>query len=89
MARVLMRSLNKKYDEVHAVIDVNLEIRGARGAFAIGRLARGAFVLRRALASGASLGSAVEAARRNDPGFDPASGLTALFVEQLIVGITS
>jgi multiple sugar transport system ATP-binding protein len=25
MARVLMRSLNKKYDEVHAVIDVNLE----------------------------------------------------------------
>jgi multiple sugar transport system ATP-binding protein len=26
MARVLMRSLNKKYDEVHAVIDVNLEI---------------------------------------------------------------
>src|SRR5215471_5778856 len=27
MARVVMRSLNKKYDEVHAVIDVNLEIR--------------------------------------------------------------
>ena len=27
MARVAMRSLNKKYDEVHAVIDVNLEIR--------------------------------------------------------------
>src|SRR5580698_2113837 len=26
MARVAMRSLNKKYDEVHAVIDVNLEI---------------------------------------------------------------
>ena len=26
MARVVMRSLNKKYDEVHAVIDVNLEI---------------------------------------------------------------
>src|SRR3954466_14505403 len=26
MARVLMRSLNKKYDEVHAVIDVNLDI---------------------------------------------------------------
>src|SRR3954447_5413005 len=26
MARVLMRSLNKKYDEVHAVIDVNLQI---------------------------------------------------------------
>jgi multiple sugar transport system ATP-binding protein len=26
MARVMMRSLNKKYDEVHAVIDVNLEI---------------------------------------------------------------
>ena len=26
MARVLMRSLNKKYDEVHAVNDVNLEI---------------------------------------------------------------
>jgi multiple sugar transport system ATP-binding protein len=25
MARVLMRSLNKKYDEVHAVIDVNLK----------------------------------------------------------------
>jgi multiple sugar transport system ATP-binding protein len=27
MARVAMRSLNKKYDEVHAVIDVNLDIR--------------------------------------------------------------
>src|ERR1044071_9539471 len=27
MARVAMRDLNKKYDEVHAVIDVNLEIR--------------------------------------------------------------
>jgi multiple sugar transport system ATP-binding protein len=27
MARVLLRSLNKKYDEVHAVKDVNLEIR--------------------------------------------------------------
>src|ERR1700726_755961 len=27
MARVAMRGLNKKYDEVHAVIDVNLEIR--------------------------------------------------------------
>ena len=26
MARVVMRSLNKKYDEVHAVIDVNLDI---------------------------------------------------------------
>jgi multiple sugar transport system ATP-binding protein len=26
MARVVMRSLNKKYDDVHAVIDVNLEI---------------------------------------------------------------
>src|SRR5579863_9273026 len=27
MARVAMRSLNKKYDEVHAVIDVNLDIK--------------------------------------------------------------
>src|SRR6201997_59426 len=27
MARVVMRGLNKKYDEVHAVIDVNLDIR--------------------------------------------------------------
>src|SRR6201989_1966185 len=27
MARVLLRNLNKKYDEVHAVKDVNLEIR--------------------------------------------------------------
>src|ERR1700758_5602368 len=27
MARVAMRSLNKKYDDVHAVIDVNLDIR--------------------------------------------------------------
>src|SRR3954453_11026828 len=27
MARVAMRELNKKYDDVHAVIDVNLEIR--------------------------------------------------------------
>src|SRR5712691_5371422 len=27
MANVVMRGLNKKYDEVHAVIDVNLEIR--------------------------------------------------------------
>jgi multiple sugar transport system ATP-binding protein len=26
MAQVVMRSLNKMYDEVHAVIDVNLEI---------------------------------------------------------------
>ena len=27
MAQVVMRSLNKKYDEVHAVKDVNLDIR--------------------------------------------------------------
>src|SRR5215510_12365871 len=27
MARVTMRSLNKKYEEVHAVIDVNLDIK--------------------------------------------------------------
>jgi len=27
MAQVVIRSLNKKYDEVHAVKDVNLEIR--------------------------------------------------------------
>src|SRR6202162_4319648 len=27
MAQVVMRSLNKNYDDVHAVIDVNLEIR--------------------------------------------------------------
>src|SRR4029077_617432 len=27
MARVAMRDLNKKYDEVHGVIDVNLDIR--------------------------------------------------------------
>src|SRR5947208_3875367 len=27
MAEVVMRALNKKYDEVHAVIDVNLDIR--------------------------------------------------------------
>ena len=27
MAQVTMRSLNKKYDEVHAVKDVNLDIR--------------------------------------------------------------
>jgi hypothetical protein len=69
--------------------DVNLEIRGARGAFRIGRLNRGVFVFRRAVAQGSALGAAVEAAEAGDPGFDPAPALTSLFAEGLVTGVAT
>lgn len=66
-------------------LDVNLEIRGARGAFRISRLDRGAFVFRRTLVANAPLGAAMETAQASDPGFDPSAALTTLFSEGLVV----
>src|SRR6202162_1060215 len=41
MAQVVMRSLNKKYDEVHAVKDVNLDIRDKEFVVLVGPSGRG------------------------------------------------
>ncbi len=63
---------------------VLLEVRGARGAFRIQRLAEGAYAFRAALNDGAPLGVALEAAANRDPSFDPGAALAALFAENLV-----
>jgi hypothetical protein len=70
-------------------MDVNLEIRGARGAFRIGRLDRGTFIFRQSLAADALLAASVEAAGAGDPGFDPSSALQSLFADGLVTGVSS
>lgn len=55
--------------------EVWLEIRGVRGSLRFDRLARGDFVFRQAIASGAALGVAAERALASDPHFDIADGL--------------
>jgi hypothetical protein len=63
---------------------VCLEVRGARGDVRFPRLPFGDFCFRRALASGTSLGAAVEQAALASDSFDPAPGLAALFASSLV-----
>jgi hypothetical protein len=64
--------------------DVCLQIRGARGAFDIRRIAAGDFVFRHAISSGQSIGDAAERALDATGTFDPGRGLASLLSEGLI-----
>jgi len=66
---------------------VRLEIRGARGAFSINRLESGAFAFRSALARGATIGAAADAAVEAAAQFDAGAALAALFAERLVTAI--
>ena len=66
---------------------VSLEIRGARGAFAITRLDAGPFAFRQMIADGASIGSAAEQAAAADPAFDAGAALAAMLAAGLITAI--
>ncbi|MFO1185770.1 MAG: DNA-binding domain-containing protein [Bauldia sp.] len=66
---------------------VALEVQGARGVYRIDRLAAGPFAFRRALADGATLGAAAEAAFGADGAFDPGAALQALFADGLVAGL--
>ncbi len=70
-------------------LPVALEVRGARGAFGIGRLDRATFAFRAALCAGATLGAAIETAHAADPEFDVPTALGALFATGLVADILS
>jgi hypothetical protein len=61
------------------------ELRGARGRFTMHRLDPGAFTFRARLGAGDSLGIAAEEALANEPSFDVALALAALFAEGLVI----
>ena len=63
----------------------NLELRGARGRFAIRRLDPGAFAFRSRLAAGATLAAAAEQAVQDLPSFDLPAALASLFAEGLVI----
>lgn len=67
--------------------DIGLEVRGARGSFAMTRLDAGAFAFRKALASHATIGLAAEQALDADPGFDAGCALLQLIAAGLATGI--
>jgi hypothetical protein len=67
--------------------DVLLEVRGARGAFSTTRLDAGTFAFRRALARGATIGSAAEQALDADPTFDAGHGLVQLIAAGLATAV--
>jgi hypothetical protein len=87
---VRIRLSERPPDQLHFVpVAVALEIRGARGQFRIGRIEEAALKFRTALASGATLGAAIEGGLSVDPEFDAAAALAALFAEGLVVDIAS
>lgn len=68
---------------------VRLEITGARGSFAIVRLDAGTFAFRQSLATGGSLGTAVDLAVAATPAFAPGAALAELFAARLVTAIRS
>lgn len=68
---------------------VCLEIRGARGDFAIKRLAPAALAFRATLAAGCPLADALAAGSARAAAFDPGAALAALFAEGLVTGIAN
>lgn len=66
---------------------VALEIRGARGEFRVGRLDAAELTFRSWLATGQTLGAAIEAALSVDPEFDVSAALAAVFADGLVVEI--
>lgn len=67
--------------------DVQLEVRGARGAFRFSRLTPADYTLRTSLAAGRTLGDAAALAMALDPEFDPGMGLLTLVQEQLVTSV--
>ena len=64
-----------------------IEVRGARGALRLERLAAGDFSFRAALASGVSLADAVTLAAAKEPGFDATQAIIGLMVGGLVAAI--
>lgn len=62
----------------------HLELKGARGRFAIRRLEPGAFAFRSRLASGAALANAAEQALQVHPSFNLPAALASLFAEGFV-----
>jgi Putative DNA-binding domain len=69
--------------------DIWLEIGGARGEFRFERLDAAEFAFRRALAEGASIGSAAEPALDMDADFDAGQALARLFATGLVIGFSA
>ncbi len=67
---------------------VCLNLRGARGRFAVQRLSPGDYALRKALMDGRSFAAAAERALSAGPGFDLGSALARLFAEGLVTSIS-
>lgn len=65
-----------------------LQLSGARGRFALSRLAPGAFAFRSQLAAGEGLAAAAQSAVQADPQFDFPAALAALFAEHLVIAHT-
>ena len=70
-----------------APLPVAIEIRGARGHFAISRLSPAALRFRTALSHGSTLGDAMQRALEIDAAFDISAGLASLFSEGLVTAI--
>lgn len=68
---------------------VCLEITGARGSFAVVRFDAGAFAFRQSLATGGSIGMAIDVAIAAAPAFAPGAALAELFAARLVTAISS
>ena len=68
---------------------VAIEVRGARGRFALSRLNPAVLQFRAALGQGAVLGDAMQRGAEADPQFDISQSLAALFAEGLVVAVTT
>ena len=68
---------------------VELELRGARGRFQIGRLDPAVGRFRTSLAAGETLAAAMAQGVAAAPDFDPATALARLFAEGLVVAIVT
>jgi hypothetical protein len=68
---------------------VHLELRGARGHFAVQRLSAGDYALRKALLDGRPFSVAAERALSSAPDFDLGAAIARLFAERLVTSISS
>ena len=70
-----------------AAMPVAIEIRGARGRFAISRLSPAAHRFRTMLVEEGTLGDAMQRALDTDAAFDVSAALASLFAEGLVAAI--
>lgn len=70
-----------------APMPVAIEIRGARGRFALSRLSPASLRFRATLVEAGTLGDAMQRALDTDPAFDISAGLASLFSEGLVTTI--